>query len=83
MKKNIISVLIIIAVGFGTAKGQQIPLFNSFTLNKFLINPSYAGIYGKTNVYGINRVQYAGFSGAPITYMLTADFPEAYKVSIL
>lgn len=50
MKKNFISTLVVILVGIGTAAGQQIPMFNSYTLNKFLINPSYAGASGKTNI---------------------------------
>ncbi len=73
MKKNFISTLVVILVGIGTAAGQQIPMFNSYTLNKFLINPSYAGASGKTNIFGINRIQYSGFDGAPVTYMFTAD----------
>ena len=73
MKKSFITTLAVILVGAGTAFGQQIPMFNSYTLNTFLINPSYAGINGKTNIYGINRIQYAGFDGAPVTYMFTAD----------
>ncbi len=73
MKKSFITTLVVILVGIGTASAQQIPMFNSYTLNKFLINPSYAGANGKTNIYGINRIQYAGFDGAPITYMFTAD----------
>ncbi len=73
MKKSIISTLTGILVCIGTSMGQQIPMFNSFTLNKFLINPSYAGADGNTNIFGINRIQYAGFDGAPVTYMLTAD----------
>ena len=73
MKKSFISTLMVILVAAGTAVGQQIPMFNSYTLNKFLINPSFAGASGKTNIYGINRIQYAGFDGAPVTYMFTAD----------
>lgn len=61
------------ALCVGSAAGQQIPMFSSYTINKFLINPSYAGINGNTRLYGINRIQYAGFDGAPVTYMLTGD----------
>ncbi len=73
MYKSIFSTLVVIIIGVGTASAQQISMFNSYTLNQFLINPSYAGLNGKTNIFGINRIQYAGFDGAPVTYMLTAD----------
>jgi len=73
MKRSILKLVVLIMVCAGTVQAQQIPMFNSYTLNQFLINPSFAGLNGKTNIYGINRVQYAGFDGAPITYMLTAD----------
>jgi type IX secretion system PorP/SprF family membrane protein len=73
MKKSILSTLLVILIGAGTAVGQQIPMFSSFTINRFIINPSYAGYNGKTNIYGINRIQYAGFAGAPVTFMLTGD----------
>ena len=46
MKKSFISTLMVILVAAGTAVGQQIPMFNSYTLNKFLINPSFAGASG-------------------------------------
>lgn len=73
MKKSLIITLLVIFIAFGNAIAQQIPMFSSYTLNKFLLNPSYAGSNGKTNIYGINRLQYAGFEGAPVTFMLTAD----------
>ncbi len=73
MFKSILTTLMLLIVGLGTSIGQQISMFNSYTLNRFLINPAYAGLNGKTNIYGINRIQYAGFDGAPVTYMLTAD----------
>lgn len=73
MNKTIFSILIILTLSIGSAFSQQIPMFSSYTINKFLINPSYAGINGNTRLYGINRIQYAGFDGAPVTYMLTGD----------
>jgi len=73
MNKNIFSLILAVTLGIGSAFGQQIPMFSSYTINKFLINPSYAGINGNTRLYGINRIQYAGFDGAPVTYMLTGD----------
>ncbi len=48
-------------------------MFNSYILNKFLINPSYAGISGNTNIYGLNRIHFVGFDGAPVTYMIAGD----------
>lgn len=73
MKKSLFTTLMVIIVGAGTAVAQQIPMFNSYTLNRFLINPSYAGANLRTNIYAINRIQYAGFDGGPVTYMFTAD----------
>ncbi|MCB9251319.1 MAG: PorP/SprF family type IX secretion system membrane protein [Flavobacteriales bacterium] len=72
MKKSILTFILLSFFAVQTF-GQQIPMFSSYTLNKYLINPSYAGAKNETNIYGINRVQYAGFDGAPVTYMLTGD----------
>ncbi|MFM9945871.1 MAG: PorP/SprF family type IX secretion system membrane protein [Bacteroidia bacterium] len=73
MKKIIILIILMFIIGTTITTAQQVPMFNSYTLNQFLINPSYAGVHGKTNIFGINRIQFAGFEGAPVTYMMTGD----------
>lgn len=73
MNKSKFLTILLILVNLSTVLGQQIPMFSSYSINKYLINPSYAGINGNTRLYGINRIQYAGFEGAPVTYMLTGD----------
>lgn len=51
---------------------QQNPLVNHGYVNGFLINPANAGATG-TNLYLLNRLQWADVEGAPETFMATMD----------
>lgn len=52
---------------------QQDPQFTQFYFNKAFINPAAAGINGDICINLMNRYQWAGFSGSPLTNQLTAD----------
>lgn len=55
------------------AFAQRDPLYNQYQFNQLMINPAYAGIYNRFSVGMINRFQWVGIEGAPITNTLTAQ----------
>ncbi len=55
------------------AKGQQDPQFSQNRFNQLTINPGFAGSSGLINVSILNRFQWVGFPGAPVTTVFNAD----------
>ncbi len=53
-------------------KAQQTPLVNHSYVNNYLANPAYAGDKG-TNLYILNRLQWADVEGAPETFIASID----------
>lgn len=79
---NIKSALIISLsfLAFTVAKAQQIPMYAGYTVNKYLLSPSFAGSDDSdTRLMALNRLQFAGIEGAPVTFMFTADAPIKSK----
>ncbi|MFL5753530.1 MAG: PorP/SprF family type IX secretion system membrane protein [Bacteroidia bacterium] len=62
---------------FGTSllqtMAQQVPIYNHYFLNPYLINPARAGGGEGTNAYLLHRQQWVGIPGAPITDVLSID----------
>jgi len=52
---------------------QQLPQFTQYMYNTISINPAYAGTRERLNIAILNRNQWVGVNGAPITQTLTAD----------
>ena len=52
---------------------QQLPQFTQYMYNTISINPAYAGTRERLNIAFLNRNQWVGINGAPITQTLTAD----------
>jgi len=52
---------------------QQLPQFTQYMYNTISINPAYAGSRERLNVAFLNRNQWLGVNGAPVTQTLTAD----------
>jgi type IX secretion system PorP/SprF family membrane protein len=46
---------------------QQDPLSAQYIFNPFILNPAYAGFSSDLSASASNRVQWAGFSGSPVT----------------
>lgn len=62
---------------------QQLPLFNQYVHNKFLINPANAGSDGCTSYSVTARDQWIGYFGAPRTYSIslqTRILKRAYRI---
>jgi type IX secretion system PorP/SprF family membrane protein len=49
---------------------QQLPQFTQYMFNTIAINPAYAGVKGKMNISFLNRNQWVGVNGAPVTQTL-------------
>jgi type IX secretion system PorP/SprF family membrane protein len=56
-----------------TLHAQQKPVFSQYMVDKFLVNPAFAGGNGYTTVNMTARQQYSGFTNAPRTVMLSGQ----------
>ncbi|RNL56682.1 PorP/SprF family type IX secretion system membrane protein [Pedobacter jejuensis] len=74
--KQISRVTFLFAFGtllFNKAKAQILPLNAQYFQNRYLVNPSMAGINGGFNINGSFRKQWTNIPGAPITQSVTLD----------
>ena len=58
-----------------TTKGQQQAQFTQYMFNGLVINPAYAGADGALSITALNRSQWLGVDGAPVTQTLSAHSP--------
>ena len=58
---------------FGMAKAQILPLNAQYFQNRYLVNPSMAGINEGFNINGSFRKQWSNIPGAPVTQSVTLD----------
>ncbi|MEI6679527.1 MAG: type IX secretion system membrane protein PorP/SprF [Mariniphaga sp.] len=72
LNKSILILLIIIICGFAT-HAQQDPQFSQNRFNQLSVNPGFAGSTGLINMSLLNRYQWVGFPGAPVTTVFNAD----------
>ncbi len=56
-----------------TNEAQQLPIYSQYMLNEFLINPSVAGVDGRTTINLTGRKQWIGFTNPPETYSVSAQ----------
>jgi type IX secretion system PorP/SprF family membrane protein len=55
------------------ARGQQDPQISQHMFNHLMTNPGYAGSTGMINLTLLNRQQWVGFPGAPVTTVFQSD----------
>ncbi|MDA3779636.1 MAG: type IX secretion system membrane protein PorP/SprF [Bacteroidales bacterium] len=55
------------------ARSQQMPLYSQYMMNKFLINPAFAGSKGFTSFNLTARQQWLGFENAPMTQAISGQ----------
>lgn len=72
--KKILFILAIIQLGV-QLHAQQEHHYTQFMYTKMLINPAYAGARGVPSIMGIYRNQWAGFEGAPQSFMVSFNSP--------
>jgi type IX secretion system PorP/SprF family membrane protein len=89
MKKDIITVVkrmvhILFFVALQQiSSAQQLPIYDQYLYNKFLIDPAHAGSDGYTSFNITAREQWVGYSGAPRTYSIswqTRILKRGYKI---
>lgn len=54
-------------------KAQQDPQFSQNRFNQLMVNPGFAGSSGLINFSLLNRYQWVGFPGAPVTIVFNTD----------
>ncbi len=72
LKKLILSCLFLFICNF-VALSQQDPQFSQNRFNQLTVNPGFAGSSGLINFSLLNRYQWVGFPGAPVTIVFNAD----------
>ena len=80
MLKHLTTILTLVCLTTGI-KGQQLPLYSQYSMNRFLINPAVAGTEGFTTISLTAREQWIGFKGTPKTHSITIDsklLPDSY-----
>ena len=70
-----IVVTIIILTSSSNLFGQQFPQYSLYMLNKYRINPAYAGLDNSLNITGVYRKQWVDIPGSPSTQNVTAHMP--------
>ncbi len=73
--KNIFLGISLVALAATDGISQQAAQFGQFQYNMLDINPGYAGYRETFNLTLINRNQWVGFEGAPVTQTLTFNSP--------
>jgi type IX secretion system PorP/SprF family membrane protein len=68
-----ILLLVLLIICTFAAKAQQDPQFSQNKFNQLTVNPGFAGATGLINFSLLNRYQWIGFPGAPITTVFNAD----------
>lgn len=66
-----VAVIAAIFLTAGALHAQQVPMYSQYTMNGFLVNPSFAGRDGYTSVNLTVREQWTGLEQSPSTYALS------------
>ena len=70
-----ISIGLVLTFGSLTIHAQQAPMYTHYMDNTLVVNPAYAGSRDALTVTAINRMQWVGIDGAPVTLSVTAHSP--------
>jgi len=68
-----ILMLLLLNISIFAANAQQDPQFSQNRLNQLSVNPGFAGSSGLINFSLLNRYQWVGFPGAPVTLVFNTD----------
>jgi len=77
MKKIFGSIIFTVSVGF--VFSQQEPQFSQYLRNQYMVNPGAAGVYNLTDVTVSGRLQWLGFTNAPVTSYVSVSAPLSKK----
>jgi len=70
---KVILLLVMLITRIFVANAQQDPQFSQNRFNQLTVNPGFAGSSGLINFSLLNRYQWVGFPGAPVTTVFNAD----------
>lgn len=73
MKKIVLAITLL--VGCLSLQAQQEAMYSHYSLNSMAYNPAYAGSRDAFSAVLLNRVQWAGFEGAPVTQYVGIHAP--------
>ena len=76
--KKIITVLVL-TIGSLSINAQQAPMYTHYMNNTLVVNPAYAGSRDALTVTALQRLQWVGFEGAPLTNTITMHMPLRNK----
>jgi len=82
--KRIISISVLAAslLVSVTARAQQISRRTQFAINTFMVNPAVAGTQNYSPIFVSYRNQWAGFKGAPTTFMASAHTKLQHGIGV-
>jgi type IX secretion system PorP/SprF family membrane protein len=71
MKRNRITIIMLLSVFGPLATAQQTPVFSQYYFNELVLNPAYAGAHVQLSLTSMYRNQWLNFKGAPQTVSLS------------
>lgn len=75
IKINIQVILVVLLIIPTISIAQQLPQFTQYMFNTISINPAYAGSREALNITALNRNQWVGLNGAPVTQTVSMHTP--------
>ncbi|ADY52971.1 putative membrane protein [Pseudopedobacter saltans DSM 12145] len=81
MKRYILIILLLTAIGGGAAKAQLNPLKSQYFQNEYLVNPAMAGNHGRPEVFVNYSNQWNKIDGAPVLSSISGSLPVNSKAS--
>ncbi len=76
MKKLKISIALLFVLAANVATAQLLPQFSQYMFNDYALNPAVAGTHDYWQIKTNYRLQYAGFTDGPQTYLLSGYGPH-------
>lgn len=75
MKRSILFVYIFGVVTVVNIYAQQVPIYSHYMYNQMALNPAYAGSQDLICMRALNRQQWVGLPGAPVTSIFNVNAP--------
>ena len=71
--------IVLFALAINSADSQQMPQFSQYLRNQYMVNPGAAGVYGFTDITISGRLQWLGFTNAPVSSYASICAPISKK----
>lgn len=73
VKNRLLFVMFLMTFNFYAGLSQQMPVYSTYTFNKYIINPGFTGIDNEYRAYGFFRTQWTSMPGRPTTGGATVE----------